>query len=105
MASLLVLKGGTPGQRLALDKPEATGVMNGTAPNPVTNKGLAKALGRALHRPSFMPTPKFALRLMLGQVAGLVTTGQRVLPRRALEWGYAFKFPDIDSALKDMLAL
>ena len=87
---------------LALDKPEATGIMNGTAPNPVTNKGLAKALGRALHRPSFMPTPKFALRLMLGQVAGLVTTGQRVLPRRALQWGYNFKYRDIDAALKDV---
>lgn len=87
---------------LALDKPEATGILNGTAPNPVTNKGLAKALGRALHRPSFMPTPKFALRLMLGQVANLVTTGQRVLPRRAVEWGYQFKYPDIDAALKDV---
>src|SRR5260370_6556091 len=88
---------------LALDKPEATGIMNGTAPNPVTNKGLAKALGRALHRPSFMPTPKFALRLLLGQVAGLVTTGQRVLPRRALQLGYAYTVPDITSALKDVL--
>jgi uncharacterized protein (TIGR01777 family) len=90
---------------LALDKPEVTGIMNGTAPNPVTNKGLAKALGRAMHRPSFMPTPRFALRLMLGQVAGLVTTGQRVLPRRALQLGYQFKFPDIDSALKDVLSV
>jgi len=90
---------------LALDKPEVTGIMNGTAPNPVTNKGLAKALGRAMHRPSFMPTPKFALRLMLGQVAGLVTTGQRVMPRRALQLGYVFKFPDIDSALKDVLSV
>jgi len=89
---------------LALDNAEATGIMNGTAPNPVTNKALAKALGRAMHRPSFMPTPKFALRLMLGQVAGLVITGQRVLPRRALQWGYAFKFPDIDSALQNVLA-
>jgi len=42
--------------------------------------------------------------LMLGQVAGLVTTGQRVLPRRALQWGYAFKFPDIDSALQNLFA-
>jgi uncharacterized protein len=90
---------------LALDKPEVTGIMNGTAPNPVTNKGLAKALGRAMHRPSFMPTPKFALSLMLGQVAGLVTTGQRVLPRRAIQLGYQFKFPDIDSALKDVLSV
>jgi uncharacterized protein (TIGR01777 family) len=88
---------------LGLDNPRASGPMNGTAPNPVTNKELAKALGRTLHRPSFMPTPKFALRVMLGEVAGLVTTGQRVLPRKALEWGYAFKFPEIDTALRDVL--
>jgi uncharacterized protein len=88
---------------LGLDNPHASGPMNGTAPNPVTNKQLARALGRALHRPSFMPTPKFALRLMLGEVAGLVTTGQRVLPRKALEWGYTFKFPEIDGALRDVL--
>jgi uncharacterized protein (TIGR01777 family) len=90
---------------LALDEPAATGIINGTAPNSVTNKELAKALGRAMHRPSFMPTPKFALRLMLGKVAGLVTSGQRVLPRRALQLGYDFKFPDIDSALKDVLGV
>jgi uncharacterized protein (TIGR01777 family) len=88
---------------LGMDNPYAAGPMNGTAPNPVTNKELAKALGRALHRPSFMPTPKFALRVMLGEVAGLVTSGQRVLPRRALELGYAFKFPEIAAALTDVL--
>jgi uncharacterized protein (TIGR01777 family) len=89
---------------LALDNAQASGPLNGTAPNPVTNKALAKALGRALGRPSFLPMPKFMLRLMLGQVASLVTTGQRVLPRKALQLGYAFKFPDIDAALKDILA-
>jgi uncharacterized protein (TIGR01777 family) len=89
---------------LGLDNPRASGPMNGTAPNPVTNKELAKALGRALHRPSFMPTPRLALRVLLGEVAGLVTTGQRVLPRKALEWGYSFKFPEIDAALRDVLA-
>ncbi len=90
---------------LALDHGQAKGPINGTAPNPVTNRQLSKALGHALHRPSFMRTPKFMLRLMLGQVASLVTTGQRVLPRRALGLGYVFKFPDIDAALRDVLAL
>src|SRR5262249_48902305 len=88
---------------LALDDNRATGPLNGTAPQPVTNKEFAKALGRALHRPSFLPTPKLALRLMLGKVASLVTTGQRVLPRRALALGYSFKFADVDAALKDIL--
>lgn len=88
---------------LALDRRETAGVLNGTAPKPVTNKELARAIGRAMHRPSFMPTPRFALRVMLGEVANLVTTGQRVLPRRGLEFGYAFRFPEIDAALRDIL--
>jgi uncharacterized protein (TIGR01777 family) len=89
---------------LALDNPEAKGPINGTAPNPVTNKGFAQALGRALGRPSFFPTPRFMLRLALGEVAGLVTTGQRVLPRMAQKLGYTFQFPEIDAALRGALA-
>src|SRR5262249_31466695 len=80
---------------LALDNASARCPMNGTAPNPVTNRVLSKALGRAMHRPSFMRTPKIMLRLFLGEVANVVTTGQRVLPKKALELGYAFKFPTI----------
>jgi uncharacterized protein (TIGR01777 family) len=89
---------------LALDDVRASGPMNGTAPNAVTNKVFSKALGRALGRPSFMPMPKFMLRLVLGQVASVVTTGQRVVPRKALELGYTFKFPEIEGAMKDVLA-
>jgi len=87
-----------------LDTAGAAGPLNATSPNPATNRQLAKALGRALHRPSFWRTPKFMLRLMLGQVASLITTGQRVLPRRALELGYTLQFPDLDAALQDVLA-
>jgi uncharacterized protein len=88
---------------LALDNPSAAGPINGTAPNPVTNKDFAKALGRALNRPSFVPTPGFALKLGLGEVADVVLTGQRVLPRKALALGYPFKYPTLDEALKDLL--
>jgi uncharacterized protein (TIGR01777 family) len=88
---------------LALDSANATGPINGTAPNPVTNYEFTKALGRALGRPTLLPTPAFALRLMLGEVAGVVTSGQRVLPRRAQALGYQFKFPTIDGALADLL--
>jgi uncharacterized protein (TIGR01777 family) len=88
---------------LPLDNGAVRGPVNGTAPNPVTNKQFSKALGRALHRPSFMRTPRFMLRVMLGEVAGLVTTGQRVLPRKALELRYQFKFPEIDSAMRDVV--
>jgi hypothetical protein len=89
---------------LGLDNSAATGPMNGTAPNPVTNRDFSKALGRALHRPSFMPTPRFMLRVMLGEVAHVVTTGQRVLPRKAQALGYSFKFPEVDAALQDVVA-
>jgi uncharacterized protein (TIGR01777 family) len=88
---------------LALDNPSATGAINATAPNPVTNRDFAKALGRAMHRPSFMPTPRFVLRTALGEVAEVITTGQRVLPRRAPAFGYTFKYPQIDAALAEIM--
>ena len=87
---------------LALDHRDAAGPINGTAPNPVTNKEFAKAFGKALGRPAFSPTPAIALRLLLGGVAEVITTGQRVLPRKALALGYQFKFPTIDAALTDL---
>jgi NAD dependent epimerase/dehydratase family enzyme len=80
-----------------------TGALNGTAPNPVTNKAFSKALGRALHRPAIFPTPGFMLRLMLGEVASVVTTGQKVIPRRTLDSGYDYKFTDLDLALQDIV--
>jgi uncharacterized protein len=86
---------------LGLDHAEARGPLNGTAPNPVTNKVFSKALGGALGRPSFMPTPKFGLRVMLGEVAGVVAGSQRVLPKKPLALGYAFRFPEVDAALRD----
>jgi uncharacterized protein (TIGR01777 family) len=88
---------------LALDNPRASGPLNGTAPNPVTNRDFGKALGRALHRPAFLPTPAFALRLALGEVADVITTGQRVLPEKALGLGMQFRFPTIDEALADVV--
>jgi uncharacterized protein len=87
----------------ALDDPQAAGPLNGTAPNPVRNRDFAKALGAALHRPSFLPTPGLALRLLLGEVADVILTGQRVLPRRPLDLGFDYKFPTVDAALADIL--
>ncbi len=88
---------------LALDHPRAAGPINGTAPHPVTNKEFSKALGRALHRPAILPMPPFMLRLLLGQVAEILTTGQRVIPAKALSLGYQFKFPNIEGALANLL--
>jgi uncharacterized protein len=81
--------------------PTAIGAVNATAPHPVPNLEFAKALGRALHRPAFMPAPGFALKLLLGEMAeGLLLSGQRAVPAKAERLGYTFRFKQIDDALR-----
>jgi uncharacterized protein (TIGR01777 family) len=75
------------------------GVLDATAPNPVMNRDFTKALGAALHRPTVFPVPAFAVQLLLGDAAVIVTEGQRVLPKRTLETGYVFSYATIDGAL------
>jgi uncharacterized protein (TIGR01777 family) len=88
----------------ALDDEAVSGALNATAPNPVTNREMAKALGRALGRPAVLPVPGFALDLIFGGEFGRVLRGgQRAIPRRALDLGYEFKHPHIDEALKNLL--
>ena len=87
---------------LALDHADAKGPINATAPNPVTSKEFAKAFGKALSRPAFAPAPALALRLLLGEVANVITTGQRVLPKKALALGYQFRYPEIGAALAEI---
>lgn len=83
-----------------LDTPGASGPLNTTSPEPVTNAEFSSALGRALHRPSWIPVPGFALRLLFGEMAqNALILGQRVIPKRAQELGFRFTYPDIDSAL------
>ena len=90
--------------RWALDDDQVSGVINATAPNPVTNKEFSKALGKAIGRPAVLPTPKAAVALLRGsELADLVTGSARVIPRRAQDLGYGFQYPDIDPALKDLL--
>jgi uncharacterized protein (TIGR01777 family) len=86
----------------ALENPEAQGPLNGTAPNPVTMKDFATALGHALHRPSFLSAPAPAVRLLLGEMATVVLDGQRVVPKKAEALGFRFRFPQIDAALRDV---
>lgn len=91
--------------RWALDDDQVSGVINATAPNPVTNKEFSKALGKAIGRPAIFPTPKAAVALLRGsELADLVTGSARVIPRRAQDLGYSFQYPDIDPALRDLLA-
>jgi hypothetical protein len=84
----------------------ARGPLNATGPSPVTNAEFAKALGHALNRPSLLPAPAFALRLMLGEMAdALLLSGQRALPLRATDLGFSFRYSNIDDALVRILSL
>ena len=85
----------------AIATPAATGAVNATAPHPVTNAEFARALGRALHRPAFMPAPGFALRLLLGEMAdALLLSGQNAVPAKATRGGFQFLYGDVDGALR-----
>lgn len=86
--------------RWIVQTPAVSGPINATAPHPVTNAEFAKALGRGLHRPSFVPAPSFALKLLLGELADSLVTGQRAVPARALSLGFHFRYPEIDIAMR-----
>jgi uncharacterized protein (TIGR01777 family) len=88
----------------ALDNEKVSGTINSTAPTPVSNREFSQAIGRALHRPASVPVPGFVLDLKFGGEFGRVLRGgQRVMPRRALDLGYEFRYPEIDGALKSLL--
>lgn len=84
----------------ALASDAYAGAVNVTAPNPVTNRDFVRALGRAVHRPAFLPAPGFALRLLLGETADMLLTGQRVLPAVAQRAGHAWRQPELPAALE-----
>ena len=86
-----------------LEKKEIQGPVNGTAPNPVTMKEFAQTLAKVLHRPAIFPVPEFVLKILLGEMSDVLLKGQRVLPKRALDAGYAFQFPKLEAALENIL--
>ena len=86
----------------ALETDAASGPLNVSAPEPVTNKELSKALGRVLRRPAVAPVPALAVKALYGEMATIVTTGQRAVPKRLTELGYDFKRPDLEEALRDV---
>ena len=95
--------------QMAVEKAEATGPINGTAPNPVRNAEFSRTLSSVLRKPYtpwrfFLPIgpPDLVIQLLLGEVAGVVTAGQKVLPTRARALGYHYKFPDLAAALRDV---
>jgi uncharacterized protein len=84
----------------ALDNGEARGPLNVTGPEPVTNRDFSKALGRVLRRPAVAPVPGLAVRALYGEMAIVVTTGQRAVPARLQQLGYRFRRPDLEEALR-----
>jgi uncharacterized protein (TIGR01777 family) len=88
---------------LALEDGRARGALNATAPAPVRNRALARAIGEVLRRPSALPTPALAVRIAIGELAGEVLSSQRAVPAKALALGYRFRFPDLGAALRDLL--
>lgn len=86
-----------------IEHPEVHGAVNFTAPKAVRNWELTRALGQVLHRPTFLPAPEAMMRLVLGEFADALLTGQRVIPKKLMDAGFRFNFPTIESALKDLL--
>jgi len=83
-----------------LDHEGASGPVNLTAPEPVTNKEFSRALGRVLHRPAVVPVPGAALRLLFGEMASIITVSQRAVPRRLEQLGYRFRQPSLEQSLR-----
>jgi len=83
--------------------PGISGPVNVCSPNPVRNRDLAKAIAKALHRPSFIPAPGFMVKWVLGEFGSVILEGQRVIPRRLLENGFVFQYADINKALQSIV--
>ena len=80
-----------------------SGPVNGTAPEPERNADFTRKLAKAVHRPAIFPAPPFALKLLLGEFAGVVLASQRAVPRALLESGFKFRYPTLDAALGELL--
>ena len=89
--------------QFAIDNAAVKGALNATAPNPVTNAEFTAQLGRLLSRPALLPVPGFALKVLFGEMAGMLLTGQRALPAVAAKAGFTFQYPELTPALKSLL--
>tara|TARA_R110001599_G_scaffold301415_1_gene507021 strand:- start:5235 stop:6143 length:909 start_codon:yes stop_codon:yes gene_type:complete len=87
-----------------LNNAELSGPFNATAPNPVNNKVFSKTLANELHRPCIFKVPEFVLKLVMGEMSDLLIYGQHVYPKRLLDAGFRFRYPDLNQALKNVLA-
>ena len=89
--------------RHALDRP-IDGPVNAVAPNPVTNREFTRRMGEALHRPTILPVPAFAVKAIFGEMAQVVLGSLRILPKAAESAGYAFRYPELAPALRSVFA-
>ena len=89
--------------RFLIETDTARGSFNVTAPHPVTNREFSRQLGRVMRRAALLRVPSFALRLLLGEMSTVVVDGQRADPRSLLDLGFSFRFPHLDTALRDLL--
>lgn len=89
--------------RFVLEK-ELTGIFNATTPNPLTNFHFTKALGKVLHRPTWIPLPAFIVKLLFSEGAVILLEGKEAYPKAMMEKGFVFNYPDIDSSLKKILS-
>lgn len=89
--------------RFLIENPRASGIFNLCAPQPLTGRDFGLVIGRVMRRPAFLPVPAIFMRLAFGEVATVVLDGQRALPKRLLDLGFRFRFPDAESALRDLL--
>jgi hypothetical protein len=87
----------------AIDSPDYQGIYNATAPNPVRMSELCEKLGEVMQRPSWLPVPEFALKLLLGEAAQAVLEGQKVLPKRTQEQGFTYQYPTVKPALANIV--
>lgn len=88
----------------AMQQKSARGPLNGTAPNPVTNAEFTKELAAVLHRPAIIPVPGFALKMLFGEMAGVVLASERVLPKATEAAGFQFQHPHLREALQNLLS-
>ena len=86
-----------------IENQDLEGPFNYVAPDLVRNAGLAKAIGKTISRPWFIPAPAFMIKLVLGEFGNIILEGQKAIPKKLLDSGFSFKFPELESALKDIL--
>ncbi|MFJ9116172.1 TIGR01777 family oxidoreductase [Streptomyces sp. NPDC102394] len=101
--SYIALRDEVAAIRYLIDTDGLSGPFNLTAPNPLTNREITAAMGRVLHRPTLFPVPAQVLRTVLGEMAGDVLGSARVLPKRLLESGFTFTYPEIEQAIRAAL--